>query len=113
MTNLKQALLLQALSASFVVAAGAVLGGSQQAVSALLGALLMAINVGLLAWAVGRFFAKKSVALAGMVIVIKYLLLAAGLYWISMQPWTNLLWFALGILSTLTSAMLYGLTVKQ
>jgi hypothetical protein len=85
--------------------------GSQQAVSLVIGMVLMAINIGLLAWAVRQFLAKKSVALASMVIVIKYVLLAAGLYWMSTQPWASVGWFGIGVLFTMMSAVLYGVIV--
>jgi hypothetical protein len=65
-----------------------------------------------MAWAIHRLFAKKSVALAGMVIVIKYVLLGVTLYWISQQPWAHVLWLAVGVASVVMTTVFYSLTTN-
>jgi hypothetical protein len=93
-----------------LVALAAVLGGSQQAVSALFGSLILLVSTGVLLWSLLQGFEKKSFALAGIVIVIKYLLLAASLYWICTRPWVSLTWLAAGVGSVVLVTAFFGLT---
>lgn len=106
----KRAVWIHLICSGIVVLIAAGLGGAQQAVSAAAGAMVVMASVGLMAWSVQRLFEKKSIALAGMVIVIKYLLLAVLIYWISLQPWANLLWLGAGIASVVMTAVFYSLT---
>jgi hypothetical protein len=75
--------------------------GSQPAASAAAGAAVTTGNMGILAWTWSRLFAKKSIALAGAIIVTKYAILVAILYWILQQSWVQGIWLMTGIISFL------------
>jgi hypothetical protein len=107
---LKKAAGVHLICSAIVILCAAALGGTQQALSAFAGALVVMMSVGSMVWALQRLFDKKSVALAGMVIVIKYLLLGVALYWITLQPWASIGWLAAGIASVVMTAVFYSLT---
>lgn len=111
--NFKRLTFIHFICSLLIVLIALELGGSQQAVSAIAGALIVMVSVGFMAWSIGRMFAKKSVALAGMVIVIKYLLLGVTLYWLTLQTWVQLPWLAAGIASVVMTAVFYSLTTKD
>lgn len=111
--NLKHAFLVHLACSTLVILIALALGGPQQAASAAAGAVIVMISVGFMAWAIQRLFEKKSVALAGMVIVIKYLLLGVALYWLTQQPWANVGWLAAGVASVVLTAVFYSLTSNE
>jgi hypothetical protein len=101
------------ICSAIVVFIAFMLGGTLQAVSAFAGVVIVTVSVGFMAWAIQRLLEKKSVALAGMVIVIKYLLLGVALYWIIQQPWAHIAWVASGIGTVVLTAVFYSLTAKE
>lgn len=111
--DLKHAITVHLICSILVVLIAGLLAGPQQAVSAAVGTLVIMVSVGSMVWAIQRLFAKKSVALAGMVIVIKYLLLGVALYWITLQPWANVGWLAAGVASVVMTAVFYTLTANE
>ena len=56
----------------------------------------------------GLIFRKKWVAVAIAIIVIKYAILGALLYYLMQQPWLNLTWFAVGVASFVGTALIYA-----
>jgi hypothetical protein len=112
-SGLKKAVLVQTGVTLIMGAAAFTLGGSQQAVSALIGSSITSVSVGLMMWSLWQVFAKKFIALAGMIIVIKYLLLAAILYWVCSQKWVSLPWLAVGLSSVVVAAIVYGLSHQK
>lgn len=111
--DLKRAATVHLICTLIVVGIGWLLGGPQQAVSALIGAAVVFVSVGFMVWSIERLFQKKSIALAGMVIVIKYLLLGVALYWITLQPWAHMIWVAAGVASVVMTTVFYSLTAKE
>lgn len=111
--NYRKALLLELLFGGIITICGYLMGSSQQAVSAAVGAGVISASIGLMIWAFQRIFEKKSVALAGLVIVIKYALLAVVIYWIAKQGWADLAWLSLGVGSVVFTAIVYTLTTKN
>lgn len=111
--NQKSALLLHAgvTLALFIVAYQ--IAGLHQALSVFLGSSVVAGSVAFMAWSMGRMLAKKSVALAGFVIVIKYLLLGLALYWLSQQPWVSVLWVGVGVASVVFTAVIFTLMMND
>src|SRR4051812_14569408 len=113
MTLRNRAITIQAMILVGMSLAAASIGGIQQAVSVLAGAVIFLISLALMAWSIDRILQKKSVALALSVIVIKYLLLAVALYWFVSQPWLNLIWFVMGVAGVVMAAVLIGLTAED
>ena len=111
--NFKHAFLVHLACSALVIVIAWMLGGPQQAVSAAAGAVVIMVSVGFMVWAIQRLFEKKSVALAGMVIVIKYLLLGVALYWLTQQTWVNIGWHAAGVASVVLTAVFYSLTSNE
>jgi NhaP-type Na+/H+ and K+/H+ antiporter len=111
--NLNHACKIHLICSVLIVVIAAMLGGVQQAVSAAAGAMIIMVSVGFMVWAIQRMFEKKSVALAGMVIVIKYLLLAVALYWLTQQQWAHIAWVAAGVGSVVLTAVFYSLTTND
>lgn len=81
------------------------LHGWRVAASFGLGALVILVNVALMAWAWNRILRKKLVALALSLIVFKYAILGAILYQILKTPWVSALWFCAGIGTLMLAAM--------
>lgn len=111
--DLKHAFTVHLICSALIVVIAAALAGPQQAVSAAAGTLVIMVSVGFMVWSIQRLFQKKSIALAGMVIVIKYLLLGVALYWITLQPWASVGWLAAGIASVVLTAVFYSLTANE
>jgi len=111
--NFRHAAIVHCLCSALVIGIAWLLGGPQQAVSAMAGALVIMVSVGFMVWSLQRLFQKKSVALAGMVIVIKYLLLGVALYWLTQQTWVNVGWLAAGVASIVLTAVFYSLTLNE
>ena len=75
----------------------ALLVGWREASSYGSGAVMMGLNLGILAWLWGRIVKKKQIALALVVIVFKYAILGLILYKILSSPWLEPIWFCVGI----------------
>lgn len=69
------------------------------------GAGLVLINAAVLALFWSRVFQKKQIALSTGLIVFKYALLGAAIFWILSQPWSHPLWVGLGVGSLMISAL--------
>jgi hypothetical protein len=109
----KRLILIHSVATALVALAGFALGGVHQALSVLLGSALLSLSVGFMAWSIGRILAKKSVALASGVIVIKYLILGVVLYWMTLQTWISLPWIGAGVVTVLITSVFYSLTTKD
>ena len=72
------------------------------------GAGTVLVNFVFLSAGWGLIFRKKWVALAIAIIVIKYAILGALLYYLMQQPWLNLTWFAVGVASFVGTALIYA-----
>ncbi len=79
--------------------------GNAAAVSCLVGGSLMLVNLLGLSFVWGRVFSKKSVSLAALVMILKYIILGIILWMFSKSAWIHPLGFILG-LSTLILAIL-------
>jgi len=83
----------------------------QCALSFSLGAGLMTLNIGFLAWAWSNILQKKLIALSVSLIVLKYALLGIVIYQILLDGNTQPGWFSVGLGSLLVSISLY--TVRE
>jgi hypothetical protein len=81
----------------------------QQAYSFFVGSLVILVSVFLLGWAWSLIFKKKLVALAAVIIVIKYAILGIIIFELAKQAWFRPLWFSLGVASFTLTAIFYAL----
>lgn len=109
LSPIQRACLDQFVISALLVGIAWYVGGQQQAASTALGALLMTFNLGALTWTWGRLFEKKSIALAGAIIVIKYAIFGVILFWITRQTWIQVLWLLAGVITIIPTALLYSL----
>lgn len=72
-------------------------GTTQQIQNTMLGGVIASLNLIVLVWAMGNIFNKKSVALAGSVIVIKYIALIGVFVALHLIGWKMDFSFALGL----------------
>ena len=113
MNLLKRGLIIQGALLVVLVAAALTFGGVQQAVSAVLGSVIFLVSLGAMIWSIFSIIQKKFIALAGLVIVLKYLFLALVLYWMASQPWISFLWVALESGSVAISAAVLTLAARE
>lgn len=98
---------------SFVISAALVFAsGYPAAVSCLVGGFMMLINLLGLSFVWGQIFSKKSILLATLVILFKYIFLAALLWAFSRSNWIHPAGFVLG-LSTLILSILSMTAIKS
>ena len=76
------------------------------AVSFLAGSALSLVNLVLLVWLLRRIFEKKQVALSGVIIIFKYLILGLIIYFVINQTNLNGLWFGAGLILVLVTLVL-------
>ncbi|MCB0356315.1 MAG: hypothetical protein KDD40_04870 [Bdellovibrionales bacterium] len=83
---------------SSVVLSGGVfaLWGAHDALSCLAGEIVVGFNLLALIWAWQRIFSGKGLALAGGVIVFKYAILIASIYWLITQEKVSAFGFLIG-----------------
>lgn len=81
----------------------------QNGLSYLFGAGLVLFNAALLGTLWDRLLKKKLVALGLFIIVFKYAILAAIIYWILHISWVSILWFVAGISSLMVAAVVFVL----
>src|SRR6056297_1407563 len=82
--------------------------GYERAQGALVGAILMGANIIALIWAWRRIIDKKSLVLAGSVIVFKYAILALVLYFSIALKWVDLVGFVIGMATVFPSIITWG-----
>lgn len=82
--------------------------GDKEAISFLIGAILILINAFLLWFAWKLIFTQKFVALSIGVIVFKYAILGIFIFKIIEKPWLDLLWFSMGIATFIAPAVAYA-----
>ncbi len=87
--------------------------GLAVSVSVLLGGLSMWINVLGLAYFWSLVFRKKSIALAAIAIIFKYLILALILWSLSSIKWLNLPAFCVGLTSLIFGVLVVLIKNKQ
>lgn len=117
MTTLTQNLKLLALTQLLV---GALLspvlgffGSFQLGASFAMGAGLMLLNVGLLAWVWWRILTQKTIAWTLIVIVIKYAVVLGTIYDLARREWFNPVGAGLGIASFIIAALVTALLLEQ
>lgn len=66
-----------------------------------------------MAYAWGNIIQKKLIALSGALIVSKYAILAAIIYYLVNKPGISLLWLALGVASFGFSAFAYAIVESK
>lgn len=76
------------------------------AVSVLLGGIMMLINLLGLAFVWRLIFSKKSIALAALIIIFKYIILGAILWWLVSINWLKPIGFLIGLSSLIFSIVL-------
>ena len=89
------------------------LGRPQLAASFALGAGLMLLNLGALAWSSWRMISKKPVALTVGVIVIKYALLLGSVFYFARTSWFDSIGAGLGIASFMLAVLGSALFAKK
>lgn len=82
-------------------------------VSFLAGSMLMTASIGVMAWTLHLLFLKKSIALIGGLIVVKYGILGAIIFWVTRQPVFVTVWFAAGLGLLLPSVLLLTIWEKR
>lgn len=80
--------------------------GMDWAVSVFIGGLLMIINIALLTFLWKQVFFKKSIALAVIIIIFKYAILALILWSLASFTWMKLMGFLIGIGSLIFGILL-------
>src|SRR4051812_43716078 len=103
----------QILFSILLTALALAVGGKQQAASAAAGAAITTLNFAILAWSWTRLFAKKSIALAGATIVIKYAFFVGLLFFITRQRWIHGLWLVFGIVSFVPTSLLMSWRARE
>lgn len=92
----------------FLVIAVAYAMTAQVAMSFTFGALMNLVNLLLLAWAWRLIFQKKLIALAVSVIVFKYAILGAIIYFSIRRQWVSVEWMAGGLSVLLPSVVVFA-----
>jgi hypothetical protein len=87
-------------------AAGTWLGGVQLGASIAVGGVLMLINLVLLAWSWLRLMEKKSIAWTVLIIVIKYAVLLASVFYFIRLDWFVPIGAGFGISSFVVAALI-------
>ena len=101
MSELKQICLTHVTVVALITLPLALLSSPQQAVNALLGGALIGLNITVIVWSMKRIMLKKSIALAGFVIVIKYAAFIAILMALYSSGWRAGFGFVMGLSSAL------------
>ena len=83
-------------------------GTAQQLLSGVAGGLLMWVNWQLLSLSWWRILTKKSFALGGSVIVLKYAILGIALIVLVRQPWLEIVPLVIGISGLIPTILIYG-----
>jgi uncharacterized membrane protein YczE len=83
-----------------------IFNGIQQAASFSIGAAMVLINLTVLTWTWSRILKKKQIAIATTIIVFKYGIFAAMIYWVLQDPLTHAGWFCVGLSTLLTTVLL-------
>jgi hypothetical protein len=91
---------------------GYLLVNSHFAVSLMLGAAIMLVNLAGLAFLWRLIFSKKSIALAALVIIFKYLILGMILWSLASANWLNPIGFLAG-LASLVFAVVGATAIKS
>lgn len=86
---------------------------TQQTWSYAAGSGLVLLNFALLASGWGLLFQKKWVALAVIIIVIKYAILGALLFYLVNRPWMNLVGFSVGVASFVATALIFAFSKRH
>ena len=95
-----------------LAAAGFIYAGQDFAVSILLGGVAILINIAGLSYSWRLIFLKKSIALAVLVIIFKYLLLGIVLWSLAETKWLSPVGFCIG-LGSLVFAVLTAVLIKK
>lgn len=87
--------------------------GSSQALSFFVGSMVILGSACLMAFAFGNIIKKKFIALSGGLIVSKYAILAAIIYYLVDYPGISVLWLCLGVASFGLSAFAYAIAESK
>lgn len=111
--NLKLLALAQLLVGAFFSLVLGFFGSLQLGASFAMGAGLMLLNVGLLAWVWWRILTQKTIAWTLIVIVIKYAVVLGTIYDLARREWFNPVGAGLGIASFIIAALVTALLLEQ
>lgn len=78
-----------------------------------LGAAIMLLNLVALAWGWWRVLAQKTIAWTVLIIVIKYAVLLGAIFYLSRQPWFQIVGAGLGVASFLVALMLMAALSRE
>jgi hypothetical protein len=92
--------------------AGFIWANQSFALSVLIGGITMLINIFGLAYFWSLVFSKKSIALAVLIIIFKYVILAAVLWSFTSMRWLSPIGFCVG-LASLIFALIVSLVLKK
>lgn len=110
---IKQLLINHLVSSLLVIVPLGLFSPLHQLTGAILGAALMGINLLTIVWVWQRIFQKKSIALAASVIVIKYAILGAIIYFVLKDGKIDPIRFIVGLSSILPTMIFFGLSYKN
>jgi hypothetical protein len=80
--------------------------GSDAGASFAIGSVLMTLNVVALAWLWWRIFGQKTIAWTVLIIVIKYAILFASIFYLSRLSWFSTLSAGLGLVTFILPALI-------
>jgi F0F1-type ATP synthase assembly protein I len=101
MPELKQITLIHTIVVLILALPLCIISPMQQGVNCLLGGALIGLNITTIVWSMKQIFVKKSIAMAGFVIVIKYAAFIAILMALYASGWRANFGFILGLSAAL------------
>jgi hypothetical protein len=110
---MKDTLIAQTLLVAIGTVISALIFGRDSAVSYALGSSIILLNFRVIGWSWEKVIKKKSVAIAFVVIVFKYAILAGIIYGVSLIPGLKTLFFAVGLMTVVPAALLVALITKH